>query len=108
MKRLVRDPFFWGSLFFIAAFQAFDFYILEASYYDSGAFFGLSSLSLVLVAVWLVWNICLHRHGQHQMGQARMAWVRSLAVALLVAQFGRAKSESRDQAAFFFGRTSFR
>jgi len=60
MLRLIRDPFFWGSLFFIAAFQAFDFYILEANYYNSGAFFGLSGLSLVLVAIWLVWTvICL-------------------------------------------------
>jgi hypothetical protein len=55
--QLVRDLIFWGSLLFIAAFQALDFYSLEANYYDSGAFFGLSGLSLVLVAVWLVWTI---------------------------------------------------
>lgn len=62
MLRLARDPLFWGSLFFIAVFQAFDFYILEANYHDSGAFFGLSGLSLVLVAVWLIWTIiCLVR-----------------------------------------------
>jgi predicted permease len=57
MLRLVRDPFFWGSLLFIAAFPAFDFYILEANYYDSGAFFRLSAFSLLLVAAWLIWIV---------------------------------------------------
>ena len=57
MTRLLRDPFLWGSLVFIAAFQAFDFYILEANYYDAGAFFALSAFSLLLVGIWLVWII---------------------------------------------------
>ena len=55
MRRLLRDPFLWGSLAFIAAFPAFDFYVLETNYYHSGVFFGLSMLSLLLVALWLIW-----------------------------------------------------
>ena len=57
MMRLLGDPFLWGSLAFIAAFQAFDFYILEANYYDAGAFFALSAYSLLLVGIWLVWTV---------------------------------------------------
>jgi hypothetical protein len=55
MRLLLRDPFLWGSLVFVAAFPAFDFYSFETNYYEYGAFFSLSALSFVLIAVWVFW-----------------------------------------------------
>lgn len=55
MLRPFRDPFFWGSLLFIAAFPAFDFYVLERNYYDNGFYFPFGFVGLVLWGLWLIW-----------------------------------------------------
>ncbi|WP_119269801.1 hypothetical protein [Taklimakanibacter deserti] len=55
MRRLLRDPFLWGSLLFIVFFPAFDFYVLESNYYDNGSYFGLVFVGLMAWGLWLLW-----------------------------------------------------
>lgn len=55
MRLLLRDPFLWGSLAFIVLFPAFDFYVLERNYYDTGFYFPYALMGLALWGLWGVW-----------------------------------------------------
>jgi hypothetical protein len=84
MQRLFRDPFLWGSLLFIVFFPAFDFYVLERNYYDSGSYFGLVFVGLMAWGLWFLWLLACVFVTIHRLRKWKWSDATPLTAAILV------------------------